>query len=244
MAGMGLPADPVHLDLLYTSRRMWRGLFPDYSLSTVEERALGIRRCEDVPGWQIPEIYNDFIRGRSLCNDMLEVLEHNRNDVVSLAALLLKQLDIVGAAALQQSPGDDPINPVTLSELLMNGDRREDARSILTAHLDNREALKSLALLCKREHQFVKALEHFEELRTRSNDIDDFILACTEAAKIYEHRLKDFDAALRCTERMFRRIQRSAHFRGRSPRHDPAMEEIVKRMNRLKRRLELQHRHG
>ena len=47
---------------------------------------LGLRRRGDVPGEEIPHIYFDFVRRRD-GRGLARVLEHNRLDIVSLAAL-------------------------------------------------------------------------------------------------------------------------------------------------------------
>ncbi|MBN2551625.1 MAG: ribonuclease H-like domain-containing protein, partial [Spirochaetales bacterium] len=75
-------------DLLYWSRRLWRRVLPDCSLSTVEREILGIRRELDVPGFEVPGIYLEFLRsGRPGRLDA--VLEHNLQDVRTLADLLV-----------------------------------------------------------------------------------------------------------------------------------------------------------
>ena len=75
-------------DLLYWSRRLWRRVLPDCSLGTVEREILGIRRELDVPGFEVPGIYLDYLRsGRP--GRMDAVLEHNLQDVRTLADLLV-----------------------------------------------------------------------------------------------------------------------------------------------------------
>jgi uncharacterized protein YprB with RNaseH-like and TPR domain len=238
----GLPffsADPLHLDLLYTSRRIWRGLFPDYTLSTVENRTLQVKRREDIPGWQIPEVYADYLRGRNVGVDMLRIIQHNREDVLSLLALLIRQIDLLRDVVKGRYRNGKQFNPIAISDMLVSSERREDAVSLLTEHEHSTEALKRLALLCKREGHFEKALKHFEDLRLRKVGLGDYIFSCTEAAKIYEHQLRDFHSAIRCTERMLRRVERASHLRGqvgvglRDERY-----AIVHRLNRLKRKLD------
>ena len=75
-------------DLLYWSRRLWRRTLPDCSLGTVEREILGIHRELDVPGFEVPGIYLEYLRsGRPGRLDA--VLEHNLQDVRSLAELLV-----------------------------------------------------------------------------------------------------------------------------------------------------------
>ena len=242
----GLPfftTDPLHLDLLYTSRRIWKGLFPDYTLSTVENRALQVKRQGDIPGWQIPEVYADYLRGRNVATDILRIIQHNREDVLSLLALLIRQLDLLRDVLEGTHRNGKQFNPIALSDMLVSSERRKDAVSVLSEHEHSNEALKRLALLCKRDRQFEKALKHFEDLRSRKVGLGDYIFSCTEAAKIYEHQLRDVHSAIRCTERMLRRVERADRLRGQvgaGLRYE--REAIVNRLNRLKRKLNREHR--
>jgi len=80
--------DVPHLDLLPAARRLWKERLVTCRLQSLEAALLGMRRSGDVPGEEIPRIYFDYVRrhdGRALAR----VLEHNRLDVVSLAALAL-----------------------------------------------------------------------------------------------------------------------------------------------------------
>ena len=81
------PVHGAHLDLLPLARQVWRHRLPDARLGSVEAGICGVRRHEDLPGALIPERYFGWLRtGRA--DLFLEVLEHNRQDVVSLALLL------------------------------------------------------------------------------------------------------------------------------------------------------------
>lgn len=77
---------PVHLDLYHAVRRLYGKQWPDARLRTAEERLLGLVRHDDLPGSEAPAAFLDWIRDRTGPVD--RVLEHNRLDVLSLAALL------------------------------------------------------------------------------------------------------------------------------------------------------------
>jgi uncharacterized protein len=76
-----------NVDLLRPARRMWSALLDDCRLATLERRVLGLARADDVPGALIPTLYFDFLRHRR-ASPLTRVLAHNRDDVLSLAALL------------------------------------------------------------------------------------------------------------------------------------------------------------
>jgi uncharacterized protein len=81
------PAALPHLDLLRPSRRVWTGCFDDCRLGTLERDVLGLSREEDVPGALIPSLYFDWLRRRH-AGPLARVFAHNRDDVLSLAALV------------------------------------------------------------------------------------------------------------------------------------------------------------
>lgn len=75
-----------HLDLYYVARRAFGRVLPDCKLRTVEERLLHLRREDDLPGSEAPVAFLQWVRDRTGPVD--RVLEHNRLDVLSVAALL------------------------------------------------------------------------------------------------------------------------------------------------------------
>ena len=81
------PVHAAHLDLLGVARQVWRHRLPDARLSSVEAGICGVVRHDDLPGALIPERYFGWLRtGRAEL--FTDVLEHNRQDVISLALLL------------------------------------------------------------------------------------------------------------------------------------------------------------
>jgi hypothetical protein len=82
------PVHAGHLDLLPFVRRVFRHRMVDARLRTVETELLGVARHEDVEGWQIPGRYLDFLR-LGIAEPLVAVVRHNREDVRSLARLLV-----------------------------------------------------------------------------------------------------------------------------------------------------------
>ena len=79
----GLP----HLDLLPPARRRWRQRLPSCALGALEQDVLNFRRSEDdVPGWLIPTLYQQYTRGGDSA-PMARVFYHNRQDIVSMVPL-------------------------------------------------------------------------------------------------------------------------------------------------------------
>jgi uncharacterized protein len=76
----------VHDDLLPVARRLWRRALGGARLAMVEAGVLGIVRTSDCPSWEVPERYFSFLRGGTP-DGLAAVLDHNLQDVVSLALL-------------------------------------------------------------------------------------------------------------------------------------------------------------
>jgi uncharacterized protein YprB with RNaseH-like and TPR domain len=90
-AAVGVPfhLDAEHLDLLHVCRRIWRDVLPNCRLQTLESRICGRMRHSDIPGSEIPEAYHEYVRTGNAV-EMLDVLAHNQQDLLTLAELMVK----------------------------------------------------------------------------------------------------------------------------------------------------------
>lgn len=86
--GITPPEPPEHVDLLPRARRVYRRVLPNCRLQTLESKLFGRYRYRDLSGAEIPAAYHAFVRGGDP-EVMGRILEHNRNDLVSLARLLV-----------------------------------------------------------------------------------------------------------------------------------------------------------
>lgn len=84
--GLGTPAEIPHYDMLHFSRRRWKGELSSLRLTALERDILGISRDGDIPGQMVPEFYATYQRTGNV-GPLVPILEHNCQDVVSLAKL-------------------------------------------------------------------------------------------------------------------------------------------------------------
>ncbi|MGH8053630.1 MAG: ribonuclease H-like domain-containing protein [Stenotrophomonas sp.] len=90
LARRGDPISPLdHVDLLYPTRRRYRGTWENCRLATIERNLLQIAREDDLPGSEAPAAWLGYLRGGSARN-LRRVGEHNHQDVVTLAQLFLR----------------------------------------------------------------------------------------------------------------------------------------------------------
>jgi uncharacterized protein YprB with RNaseH-like and TPR domain len=89
--GMGSPGKIPHFDVLHFSRRRWKDQLPSLRLAALETAILGISRPDDIPGQMVPEFYETYLRTGN-CGPLVPVVEHNKQDIVSLALLFFHLL--------------------------------------------------------------------------------------------------------------------------------------------------------
>jgi tetratricopeptide (TPR) repeat protein len=107
MHGQAAPRYGQHLDLLTVARQVWKHRLTDARLSSVEEAIAGVVRSDDLPGAAIPDRYFSWLRsGRP--DLLVDVVRHNRQDIVSLALLLRVLTDELLPARTRWGAGRAP----------------------------------------------------------------------------------------------------------------------------------------
>ena len=81
--------DLAHIDLMYFAKNLWKDELPNCKLQTIEREFFGIEREDDVPGQYIPGYYDTYLSKNNI-GPIVPIIEHNRQDIVSLASFLEK----------------------------------------------------------------------------------------------------------------------------------------------------------
>jgi uncharacterized protein len=191
----GLP----HLDLLHPARRLLSHRLADRRLGALETSILGFEREGDIPGSEIPQRYFDWLRRRD-GRLMADVFEHNRLDILSLAALAAHLAELIdsGGETSRRHPGD----LLAAARLFLARDCPGEAVHLLeplrgcACPETAREADRELSLLYKRSDQWPEAVGIWEGMVRR--DGKD-LFALVELAKWCEHRRRDLRKALTLT---------------------------------------------
>jgi uncharacterized protein YprB with RNaseH-like and TPR domain len=224
------PVDRFHLDLLGPARRLWRERLPDCRLGTVEQNVLRFYRRDDLPGALIPAVYFDYLR-RKQPGELPRVFEHNRHDILSLAAL-------TGwvAEAARRAPADD-IEPDELAGFGWLWEARDPERgeacfrqalALGVGGIGRARLLARLAWREKRRARWMEARALWDELARGQRVFDP--RPWEEMAKIDEHRLRDWSGA--------QAIVREALTRADAGRASEAIRALLgHRLQRLERRL-------
>lgn len=194
--GASLP----HLDVLHPARRFWGGdEGVSASLSTLERQVLGARRTADVPGFEIPARYFRFVRTGDP-RPLTAVLEHNRLDLLSLAGLTTRLLQLV---AHGPEAARDAREALALGRVYarsgLDGRARECFACVLVMDgaTDQRiESLRFLACLARRARRFDEAAACWRDVVETPGCPPHVRREANEALAIHhEHRVGDLAAA-------------------------------------------------
>jgi len=181
-----------HLDLLHPTRRAFARRWPDCRLRTAEERLLGFRRVNDLPGSEAPATWFDWVR-RGVTANLPRLVEHNSWDVVSLAALL---------PALQHSYEEPLARGADILAVVRHHreqNRERQAFDYLLAHRDRLDepALLELARLGRRRGDWELAAAIWTTLASAGHPT-----ALESLAKHHEHVTRNYRLALQWTQRL------------------------------------------
>ncbi|MGE5776942.1 MAG: ribonuclease H-like domain-containing protein, partial [Chloroflexota bacterium] len=223
----------AHLDLLPLARRLWRDRLESRALKYLEEHILGLRRSsEEVPGYEIPWLYFDYLRTGD-ARPLAGVFYHNAMDVVAMAALLAhvnEMLQNPYAGSVEHG-----LDFIALGKLFEDLGHWEEAARLFERGLeaglteaDFGVAVRRLSILQKRRGDFSEAVRLWEAAAANGH-----IYAHIEMAKYYEHKCRDVKTALKWTRSALEHVERldlPAYMR----KH--WQEEIDHRLQRLARK--------
>lgn len=222
-----------HIDLLPPARRLWRSRLGSCALGALEGSLLGLRRSqEDVPGWLIPSLYNNYLRSGD-ARQLVGVFYHNQIDMVSMVTLAAR----VARQISQPDPADHPIDLYSLGKwqadlgLVAPAEQnlRLAAQGDLPLELYHKN-LHRLGLLLKQNGRSAEAIPLWQQIAATS--FDD-VAAHVELAKYYEWHSKELSQAASWSERALELVQSW----GRRGQLHPVRAELEHRLARLRRKM-------
>lgn len=217
-----------HLDMLHISRKLWRKTLDSCALQDLEREILHLARSTDeVPGWMIPEIYFDYLRSGD-ATMLNNVIYHNAQDIVSLAALFLhvsnileKNVDIVGLSAGEL---------IALAKVFSDIHSEEVAENLYKKVLElpisaeqKRVVSHQLGLSYKNKKDYSEATHHWQNAAALGD-----LEACVELSMHYEHRERDYRTSLMWVKKAMEILDA-----GKLSIHSVQRREMNKRLNRL-----------
>ena len=197
------------LDLLKPARRLWKLRIGGCRLAQLEEKVLGLPQRDDIPGREIPQRYFDAVKTGSLTG-LEDVIAHNRQDIVTLTHLLCvlaerfgepekteEQLDIFSLGKALEKQGEltqarrlyhmaaVPRTLNTVKDLI--GEKYAGEANFRLYHMYRRMGDYAQAELVLKSMVRRRQMGRVPKL---------------ELAKLYEHRLKNYEQALQATREL------------------------------------------
>ncbi len=190
-----------HVDLMHSSKRVWKDDLERFKLKQVEEIKLGFTRENDIPGHLAPVIYFDAVRNGDPSN-LLKVLLHNEWDILSLVALYILTVDLIREKEVNESATTYTNIGKWFRDLKVH-EESQDWFQFVVEQYEEEEAGTAyyfVGLHLKKQKRYIESIEAFHTAVPQLSGkykIESFI----ELAKLYEHRMKDFELALDVTNK-------------------------------------------
>ncbi|WP_107839711.1 ribonuclease H-like domain-containing protein [Metasolibacillus meyeri] len=197
-----------HIDLLHSSKRLWKNDLQKMKLVQVEEEKLGFKRQDDIPGHLAPIIYFDAVKSGQ-AEVLMKVLQHNEWDLLSLITLYIHQTKLLFTSEQESA--------VTYTNIgKWYGDLKQQAASeyVLTnvteSYRQSETALAHfyLAFQHKRSGRYQDAVSAFEAALIGISQRQK-IQAYEQLSMLHEHQIKKYDMALFYVEKGLQLIQQS-----------------------------------
>jgi len=190
-------ADYAHIDLLPLARRLWRDRLASRSLKYIEEHVMGFTRSsEEVPGYEIPWMYFDYLRTGD-ARPLGGVFYHNAMDMAAMAALLAHVSELL--ADPYNGRVEHGLDFIALGKLFEDLGHWDEAARLfergLELGLDESDfgvAVKRISILQKKRGDMDKAIELWKAAAKQGH-----VYAHIELAKYYEHKERDIKSALK-----------------------------------------------
>lgn len=222
--------DLPHIDLMHIARRIWKARLGSCTLGALEERILAIKRGSDIPGSEVPERYFRYLKSGdfSLLED---VLQHNEQDVRTLALLLRHVADIFEAPHAQTDMLDVLSAGKALDKLGQGMIARHCFQVASVSEL-SKQARLHLAWSYRREKDFTSAADAYRDMIAHG---EAGVLEYIALAILLEHRLQNVPDALEITEKAIIRFAGGGLW---YTIEKETLESLYRRRERLKKKLQ------
>jgi hypothetical protein len=187
------PSD-LHADVLHAARRVWKLRLGRCTLQRLESAVLGVSREDDLPGADVPQTYFQYLKNADF-TPIERILEHNRQDVVSLAQLFFYLCMLYDKPETAREP-DDLFALARAMEKRGAANKAKKCYRMAARGERRADAYAAMAASERRAGNTAKAVKLYSAMLAHG---DDPVRACEALAKLYEHRLRNPEQALTYT---------------------------------------------
>jgi uncharacterized protein YprB with RNaseH-like and TPR domain len=190
-----------HVDMLHPARRLWSEPDTSCRLTTLERALLGHVREGDVPGFEIPGRYFNFVRTGD-ARPLAAVLEHNRLDILSLALVTARLADLLGQGAASARTGREALGLGRIFDRAGMADGAfscYEAAAMLGEDVETvGEALRATAVILRRARRYDKAADAWSRILALRPCPPSLAREAAEALAVHhEHRARELETARR-----------------------------------------------
>lgn len=226
----------AQIDLMHSSKRIWKGDLERFKLKQLEEQKLGFIRENDIPGHLAPIIYFDAVKHGDPIN-LMKVLKHNEWDILSLVTLYILSVKLLK----EEEAVESSITYTNIGKWFRDLKSVEASQDWFQFVIDEfEEAEVSVAYYYVGLH--LKKLQLFDESLAAFHAsllkivgkyrIDVYM----ELAKLYEHRKKEYEMALEITRKCADYLTKTPHVVSEK-QHVRFYQDLQKREARIIRKL-------
>lgn len=222
------------IDLLHSTKRLWRDDLERMKLTKVEEEKLGFYRRGDIPGHLAPIIYFDAVKSGN-ADTLMKVLQHNEWDLLSLVTLYVHSTKLL----LNDTLSESAMTHTNIGKWYGDLKQRPASKRVLqqvTAHYAEDETALAhfyLAQQLKRDGEYKEAAEAFHKAVPQLAP-NKQLVAYEQLAILYEHKLADVKVALTMALGGQACVQQCAF---KPEQQQRQLEKWDKRITRLHKRL-------
>lgn len=224
-----------HLDFLFSARHLWKHKYQSCRLYDLALCHLGVDRAEDIPSEEIPYRYFQYLRTGDF--SLVEpIFYHNQEDILSLYGLIVAGAAMVSRSLEEAEVEADGLELLGVGKIWEKAGQQEKSAVFYEWALNKKlpgefsvKVRKDLAYYFKKQRQWEKSIELWQELVEHSEDLDCF----RELAIYYEHYLKNPEEALKYA------LDGLALSEGRSLRYQQDFKKRVERLTRKINRVKL-----
>jgi uncharacterized protein len=223
------------VDLLHSTKRLWKDDLSKMKLTQVEQEKLGFTRQGDIPGHLAPIIYFDAVKSGN-ATTLMKVLLHNEWDLLSLVTLYVHSTNL-----LLESIGEESATTYTnIGKWFGDLKKRQTSEEILkavTEQFDTKEtgfAHFYLAFELKRNGEYQLAVQAFQSALPTIPEKKQ-LLAYEQLAMLYEHQLKDYQQASTYCEIGLKLVERMVFIK--QEQQQKQIHNWTKRIVRIQKKL-------
>ncbi|MEG0472723.1 MAG: ribonuclease H-like domain-containing protein [Solibacillus sp.] len=183
------------VDLLHSTKRLWKDELQQMKLTKVEQEKLGFHRQGDIPGHLAPIIYFDAVKSGN-ATTLMKVLKHNEWDLLSLITLYIHSTKLL----LEEVGQESATTYTNIGKWFADLKQKKTGAEILTAvteQFSQEEAGLAhfyLAYELKRNGDYTLAVNAFQTALP-TLPIKKQVQAYEQLAMLHEHQLKDYKQA-------------------------------------------------